>query len=76
MAYVQPGGRVQYFRNINLSPESEDTIYFATKEAKDTYFNALVNNVLDEQNVTYINGVGHKNVFRSAIHMSHLYNIR
>lgn len=76
MAYVQPGGRVQYFRNVNLSPESEDTIYFATRAAKDAYFDTLVNNVLDEQNVTYINGVGHKNVFRSAINMSQLYNVR
>lgn len=76
MAYVQPGGRVQYFRNVNLSPESEDTIYFATRAAKDAYFDTLVNNVLDEQNVTYINGVGHKNVFRSAINMSKLYNVR
>ena len=76
MAYVQPGGRVQYFRNVNLTPESEDTIYFASREAKDSYFSSLVTNVLDEQNVTYINGAGNKGVFRSALGMSHLYNVR
>ena len=76
MAYVQPGGRVQYFRNVNLTPDSEDTIYFASRQAKDDYFSSLVNNVLDEQNVTYINGAGNKGVFRSALGMSHLYNVR
>lgn len=76
MAYVQPGGTVQYFRNINLSPSSEDTIYFASRSAKDDYFSALATVALTEDNVTYVNGAEHKNVFRSALGMNVLYNVR
>lgn len=41
MAYIQPDGVVQFFGDLGLSPNYENTLYFPSVSAKDAYFDAL-----------------------------------
>lgn len=41
MAYIQPDGIIQFFGDIGLSPNYENTLYFGTAAAKDLYFDGL-----------------------------------
>lgn len=41
--YIAPNTDLQFFQNLNIDPDYENTIYFATTQAKDAYFDNLVN---------------------------------
>ena len=41
MAYIQPNSKVQFFADIGLSPNYENTLYFSSVQNKDNYFNGL-----------------------------------
>ena len=41
MAYIPPNSTVEIFGDLGLSPTHEDTLYFASTSAKDSYFSAL-----------------------------------
>ncbi|MBO6256105.1 MAG: hypothetical protein J6O49_21080 [Bacteroidaceae bacterium] len=41
MAYVQPNSTIEFFSDINLSDKYTDSLYFASVNAKDTYFTNL-----------------------------------
>ena len=38
MTYIVPNGRVQFYKEFGLSPSYENTLYFPTMEARNTYF--------------------------------------
>lgn len=41
MAYIAPDGIIQIFGDVSLAPGQEDTLYFASTSAKDSYFDGL-----------------------------------
>ena len=41
MTYIAPDTNIQFFRNVNIDPDHENSIYFATTAQKDAYFDAL-----------------------------------
>lgn len=41
MAYIAPDGVIEVFGDISLSSGQEDTLYFASTSAKDTYFSGI-----------------------------------
>lgn len=41
MAYIAPDTELQFFQNVGVDPDYENTIYFPTTVAKDTYFDNL-----------------------------------
>lgn len=41
MAYIPPNSTVEIFGDLGLSPTHDDTLYFASTSAKDSYFSAL-----------------------------------
>ena len=41
MAYVQPNSRIEFFDDIGISDDYNDTLYFASTAAKDTYFDNI-----------------------------------
>lgn len=41
MAYVQPNSDIEFFANLSLSPDYQDTLFFESVSAKNSYFNAL-----------------------------------
>ena len=41
MAYVQPNSRIEFYSDLNLSQDYNDTLYFENPGAKDTYFNNI-----------------------------------
>ena len=41
MAYIQPNITIEFFGDLNLSDNYDDTIYFPSVAAKDAYFTAL-----------------------------------
>lgn len=41
MAYIQPNSTVQFFGDLGLDSSYENTLYFATTSAKDTYFDSI-----------------------------------
>lgn len=75
MAYVQPGGVVQYFGDLRLTPDYKNTLYFTTEAAKDATFDNIPK-LATETNVTYIGGREHGSVFRSSLSMGTLVNCR
>lgn len=73
MAYVVPNSTVQYFSNVNLSPNYENSLYFATEQTKDSAFgNAGI--LASENAVAYV--YKDKPVFKSALPMSTLIKAR
>ncbi len=43
MAYVQPNSRIEFFTDLGISQDYNDTLYFATEAQKDTYFTNVDN---------------------------------
>ena len=41
MAYVQPNSRIEFFDDIGISEDYNDTLYFVSEAAKDTYFDNI-----------------------------------
>lgn len=41
MAYIAPNSTIEIFGDVSLSPGQEDTLYFASTAAKDSYFSGL-----------------------------------
>lgn len=41
MAYIQPNSTIEFFSDLNLSDNYQDSLYFATENAKNAYFDAL-----------------------------------
>lgn len=75
MAYIIPNSRVEYFGNINLSPNYENSLYFATTAAKDNAFTvASARRIAYEDSVSYV--FKDKPAFRSALPVSTLVNAR
>ena len=52
MAYIQPTGTIEFFGDLGLSPNYDDTFYFSSTAAKDTYFSGLTK-VATALNCTY-----------------------
>ena len=63
MAYVQPNGRIQLFRGINLDNRYMHTIYFANEAAQDTWFSSKVTYTYNRQSYTRQN----ENVIRLKV---------
>lgn len=38
MAYVTPATSLQFYRNLSLTPDYQDTLYFASASARDSFF--------------------------------------
>lgn len=45
MADIIPDTEIQFFRNIHIDPDHENTIYFPSESAKDAYFDNIPHNV-------------------------------
>lgn len=41
MAYIQPNSTIEFFADLGIDANYENTLYFASTSAKDTYFNAV-----------------------------------
>ena len=41
MSYVQPNSRIEFFDDIGISEDYNDTLYFVSESAKDTYFDSI-----------------------------------
>lgn len=41
MAYIAPNSTIEIFGDVSLAPNQEDTLYFASTSAKDSYFSGL-----------------------------------
>lgn len=41
MAYIQPNSRIEFFDDIGISQDYNDTLYFPSVAAKDTYFSNI-----------------------------------
>lgn len=41
MSYIQPNSRIEFFDDIGISQDYNDTLYFPTLAAKDTYFSNI-----------------------------------
>lgn len=41
MAYIQPNSTIEFFGDINLSMNYENTLYFSSTSAKDSYFSSI-----------------------------------
>lgn len=52
MAYIPPNSTVEIFGDLGLSPTHDDTLYFASTSAKDSYFSAL-NKLGTYSNISY-----------------------
>lgn len=71
VAYIAPSGRVEYFGDIGLTPNYDNSIYFASTAAKDTAFDGLVR-LGYEDSVSYV--YKDRQAFRSALPISTLIN--
>ena len=71
MAYVAPTGRIEYFGDIGLTPNYDNSLYFASTAAKDSAFDGLVR-LGYEDSVSYI--YKDRQAFRSALPISTLIN--
>lgn len=41
MAYIAPNSTIEIFGDVSLAPEQDDTLYFASVGAKDSYFSGI-----------------------------------
>lgn len=73
MAYIVPNSTVEYFGNINLSPNYENSLYFNTVQNKDSAFGALTP-LATENAVSYV--YKDQPVFRSALPIATLISAR
>lgn len=53
MAYFQPNSTVEFFNDLGLSPNYENTLYFATTDSKDSYFFSLTK-IATVSSVSYV----------------------
>lgn len=70
MGYVPPNTIVQFFGELGLSPNYENSLYFATEAAKDTYFSNIPR-VAQATQVSYTRA--ERGVIRVEIGISTLY---
>lgn len=70
MAYVVPNSTAEFFRSTGLSPNYENTLYFSSTSAKDTYFSTL-GGTGSFSNLTYQRE--HSNTVRVQTAISNLY---
>lgn len=68
MPYVAPNSTIQYFDDLGLSPDHTDSLFFATPEAKNAYFDNLW--FAQEEHTSYVYRNGK---IRSGLPMSRLY---
>lgn len=72
MAYIQPNSIAEFFGDLNLSPNYENTLYFSSVSAKDTYFSNL-SKITTVSNVSYIRE--NRGFIRVERPMSTMYNV-
>lgn len=72
MAYIQPDGIIQFFGDLGISPNYENTLYFASTHAKDSYFDNLTKKAI-ATSVTYTRE--NRGYVRVEIPMSTMYNV-
>lgn len=72
MAYIQPNSTVEFFGDIGLSPNYENSLYFASENARDTYFSSLTK-IATVSSVTYIREK--RGFIRVERPMSTMYNV-
>lgn len=71
MAYIAPNSTIQVFRGVNLHPDYENTVVFASVAAQNTYFNSIA--VATFSNVSYQRVS--RNVLKLQGSIATLYNI-
>ena len=70
MTYIPPNSTVQYFADLGLS--RDDTLYFSSMSAKNTYFSNL-DKIATEEALSYVSR--EKGVIRSSLSMATAINI-
>lgn len=73
MAYIVPSSSIEYFGDVNLSPECHDTMYFSDTQSKDNAFGQLAK-LGSESAVSY--AFKDRPVFRSALSIATLAGCR
>lgn len=71
MAYIAPNTDIQFFPDVGLSPRQENTFYFASTAAKDSYFDALPK-LGAVQSCSYTRGT--KGAVKVQLPISQIYN--
>ncbi|HAE24335.1 MAG TPA: hypothetical protein DCG33_03250, partial [Prevotellaceae bacterium] len=71
MAYIAPNSDIQFFPDIGLSPRQENTFYFVSTAAKDSYFDSL-QRLGAAQSCSYVRGS--RGVVRVQIPIAQIYN--
>lgn len=72
MGYVPPNTIVQFFGELGLSPNYENSLYFATEAAKDTYFSNIPR-VAQATQVSYTRA--ERGIIRVEIPISTMYRV-
>ena len=72
MAYIQPNSTVQFFGDLGISPNYENTLYFQTEQAKTSYFDALTP-IATASSISYQRE--HRGFIRVELPMSQMYNV-
>jgi hypothetical protein len=70
MAYIAPNSTIQLFKDIRLSPDSEDTFYFDNKSVQNTFFTQHVYATFNFNSYTRLK----RNTIKIAGVMVNLYN--
>ena len=71
MAYIAPNSDIQFFPDIGLSPRQENTFYFVSTAAKNSYFDSL-QRLGAAQSCSYVRGS--RGVVRVQIPIAQIYN--
>ena len=72
MAYIQPNSTAQFFPDLGLSANYENSLYFASVAAKDSYFGGLTP-ITTVSSVSYVRE--NQGVIRIERPMSTMYNV-
>lgn len=72
MAYIQPNSTVEFFTDIGISANYDDTIYFRSEAYKDSYFSGL-SKITTVSNISYIRE--NRGIIRVERPMSTMYNV-
>lgn len=70
MAYVAPSSRAVFYKGTGLTPSYENTLYFASESAKDSYFGGLSG--FDTSRISYQRE--NRNFIRIETNIANLYN--
>lgn len=70
MAYIPPNSTIQLFKNIKLTPKSEDTAYFDNKSVQDTFFGQHIYASYDNNSYTRLK----QNTIKLSGVIANLYN--